>query len=96
VRYAGSGGSERARVAGHRKLKRVLLDAGLDDVTAERDVEALHDGRVLVLVSLSAVGADRVIELLDAFGVAAAVLGPRGRTRPRAVRRSTGIENVAV
>jgi hypothetical protein len=62
----GFGGREQARVAGHHKLKALLMDAGLDDATAERDVEALHDGRVLVLVSLAAVGAERVGELLDA------------------------------
>jgi hypothetical protein len=44
----------------------LLVQAGLDDATAERDVEALHEGRVLVLVSLDAVGAERVSELLDA------------------------------
>jgi hypothetical protein len=66
VVVTGFGGREQARVAGHHKLKQLLVDAGLDDATAERDVEALHDGRVLVLVSLAAVGADRVGELLDA------------------------------
>jgi hypothetical protein len=65
VVVTGFGGREHARVAGHHKLKQLLVDAGLDDATAERDVEALHDGRVLVLVSLAAVGADRVGELLD-------------------------------
>jgi hypothetical protein len=66
VVVTGFGGREHARVAGHRKLKQLLVDAGLDDMTADRDVEALHDGRVLVLVSLSAADADRVSELLDA------------------------------
>jgi hypothetical protein len=61
----GFGGREQARVAGHHKLKQLLVEAGLDDATAERDVEALHEGRVLVLVSLGAVGAERVGELLD-------------------------------
>ncbi len=61
----GFGGREQARVAGHHKLKELLVQAGLDDATAERDVEALHEGRVLVLVSLDAVGAERVSELLD-------------------------------
>jgi hypothetical protein len=61
----GFGGREEARVAGHHKLKQLLVEAGLDDATAERDVDALHEGRVLVLVSLGAVSAERVGELLD-------------------------------
>jgi hypothetical protein len=64
VVVTGFGGREQARVAGHHKLKQLLVEAGLDDATAERDVEALHDGRVLVLVSLTAVGEDRLVELL--------------------------------
>ena len=64
VVVTGFGGREQARVAGHQKLKQFLLDAGLDDATAQRDVDALHDGRVLVLVSLDAVGEARVVELL--------------------------------
>ena len=35
---------------GHRHLIRLLVDAGLDEDAAERDVQALHDGRALVLV----------------------------------------------
>jgi hypothetical protein len=59
-------GVERMRVTGHRKLVRLLTEAGLDEQAAARDVRALHAGRVLVLVD--AVGADpaRVGELLDA------------------------------
>jgi hypothetical protein len=60
------GGVEHARVAGHRKVKRLLTDAGLDDAAAERDVEALHAGRVLVLVQASEDDAARVGALLDA------------------------------
>jgi hypothetical protein len=67
--HAGSFGGATAAategVAGHHRLKQLLVQAGLDDATAERDVEALHEGRVLVLVSLDAVGAERVSELLD-------------------------------
>ena len=40
------------RVAGHRRVKQLLLDAGLDEATAERDVEALHMGRILVLAQV--------------------------------------------
>ena len=61
-----SNGEEQARVAGHGKLKSLLTGAGLDDVTAEADVHALHEGRVLVLVSLAAVSEDRATEVLDA------------------------------
>ena len=35
---------------GHRQLIRLLVDAGLDEEAAGRDVHALHDGRTLVLV----------------------------------------------
>jgi hypothetical protein len=59
-----SDGEEQVRVAGHHKLKSLLVDAGLDDSTAETDVRALHDGRVLVLVTLGAVSEERVRELL--------------------------------
>jgi hypothetical protein len=38
------------RVAGHRDLRGLLEGAGLDRDAAERDVAALHQGRVLVLV----------------------------------------------
>jgi hypothetical protein len=33
----------------HRRLKALLVEAGLEEQAARRDVEALHDGRVLVL-----------------------------------------------
>jgi hypothetical protein len=61
-----SDGREHSRVAGHQQLKKLLLDAGLDDDVAESDVRTLHDGRVLVLVTLGAVSEDRAAELLDA------------------------------
>ena len=35
---------------GHRHLVELLVDAGLDEDAAMRDVDALHDGRALVLV----------------------------------------------
>jgi hypothetical protein len=56
-------GREHIRVAGHRRLKRLLVDAGLEEHAAESDVRALHHGRVLVLVTTAAVSA---AELLDA------------------------------
>ena len=42
-------GVERMQVVGHRRITRLLTDAGLDEASAKRDVEALHSGRVLVL-----------------------------------------------
>ena len=54
-----SDGQEHSRVAGHRRLKALLMDAGLDDDAAESDVHALHSGRILVLVTLGAVSEDR-------------------------------------
>jgi hypothetical protein len=59
------GGVEHARYAGHAAVKMVLTDAGLDDASAERDVKALHSGRVLVLVTASDEQAGRVVELLE-------------------------------
>jgi hypothetical protein len=59
------GGVEHARVAGHRKVKKILTDAGLDQAAAERDVDALHAGRVLVLVEVPEGEAERVGALLD-------------------------------
>ena len=61
-----SDGREHSRVAGHHRLKKLLVDAGLEDAVAEADVRALHEGRVLVLVTLAAVSEDRVADLLDA------------------------------
>ena len=40
----------RTRIASHHNLRKMLVDAGLDEATAETDVAALHEGRVLVLV----------------------------------------------
>ena len=46
--YVGS--EEERRTASHRRVKRLLLEAGLDERAADADVTALHEGRVLVLV----------------------------------------------
>jgi hypothetical protein len=46
------GGVEEQHVTGHDKVRRLLLAAGLDKATAERDVEALHAGRVLVIADV--------------------------------------------
>ncbi len=42
-------GVPHVRIASHRDLKAMLVDAGLDAQAAAKDVAALHDGRVLVL-----------------------------------------------
>jgi hypothetical protein len=39
------------RVARHKRIKQLLLDAGLDEATADKDVEALHMGKILVLAT---------------------------------------------
>jgi hypothetical protein len=59
-------GREHVRVAGHRRLKRLLVDAGLEEHAAESDVRALHDGRVLVLVSSETMPASEAAGLIDA------------------------------
>ena len=43
-------GVKRTRIASHRRLKKILVDAGLDPAIATANVDALHAGRVLVLV----------------------------------------------
>jgi hypothetical protein len=57
-------GVERMHVTGHRRITRLLTDAGLDDATAKRDVDALHRGLVLVLVDVADNDAARVAALL--------------------------------
>jgi hypothetical protein len=42
-------GIKRVRIASHRDLERMLVDAGLSPEVAAADVDALHHGRVLVL-----------------------------------------------
>jgi hypothetical protein len=44
-------GVTQVRIASHHALERMLRDAGLDEPTAAADIEAVHRGRVLVLVS---------------------------------------------
>jgi hypothetical protein len=43
-------GVKRTRIASHRSLEKMLVDAGLDQAIAAANVGALHAGRVLVLV----------------------------------------------
>jgi hypothetical protein len=59
------GGVKRVGVASHRNLKRMLLEAGLDDAAATSDVDALHHGRILVLVQ-SAMALDEIAAVIDA------------------------------
>ena len=59
-------GVERMHVAGHRRVSKLLRDAGLDAETAARDLDALHRGRVVVLVDAADESdAARVGTLLD-------------------------------
>jgi hypothetical protein len=58
-------GVEWMRVMGHRRVTRLLTDAGLDEATAKRDVDALHRGRTLVLVDVAEDDADRVAAQLE-------------------------------
>jgi hypothetical protein len=44
------GGMREVRDIGHRRLRALLAEAGVDAEAADRDARALHEGRVLVLV----------------------------------------------
>jgi hypothetical protein len=57
-------GVERVRIASHHNLEKMLVDAGLDRATAKADVEALHRGRVLVLVQ-STIGVEEIAAAID-------------------------------
>jgi hypothetical protein len=56
---------KRVRIASHHNLEKLLIDAGLDKATARSDVEALHNGRILVLVR-SAMALDEIAAVIDA------------------------------
>ena len=43
-------GVKRTRIALHHRLRKILADAGLDEAAAAAEVDALHAGRVLVVV----------------------------------------------
>jgi hypothetical protein len=58
-------GVEHMHVTGNRHVKRLLEHAGLDEATAQRDVEALHNGEVLVLVMVADTDRERVSVLLE-------------------------------
>jgi len=61
-------GVARVLVAAHRGLARMLVEAGLDEAAAEADVRALHEGRILVLVSgtFERADAERVMDAVAA------------------------------
>ena len=43
-------GLRRTRIVSHHRVERILVDAGLDHASAQAHVDALHAGRVLVLL----------------------------------------------
>jgi hypothetical protein len=55
---------KRVRIASHHALEKMLIDAGLDETAAEADVQALHQGRVMVLVQ-SAMELDEIAAAID-------------------------------
>jgi len=60
------GGVEHAHIASHHEIERLLTEAGLDEATAKRDLEAVHAGRVLVLVEAPEGETGRVSQALGA------------------------------
>jgi hypothetical protein len=66
------GDAERARITGLRGARRVLRRAALDDDDAvDRAVGELHQGRAILLVDLSEVGASEADARLEKLGRAA-------------------------
>jgi hypothetical protein len=59
-------GVERMHAIGTASVLRLLRGAGLDATTAQRDLDAMHSGRVLLLVEHADGDAARVEQLLDA------------------------------
>ena len=60
-----SNGVARVDVTPHRNLRKALVEAGLDETTADTDISALHHGRVLVLVQTSTSSLQEVAAALD-------------------------------
>ncbi|HYI20594.1 MAG TPA: hypothetical protein VD836_17900 [Solirubrobacteraceae bacterium] len=58
-------GVARVDVTTHRDLRKSLVEAGLDEPTADADIKALHQGRVLVLVQTGALSHDDLVTALD-------------------------------
>ena len=59
-------GVARVDVTTHRNLRSALMEAGLDEATADADIKALHQGRVLVLVQTGTRSEADVAAALDA------------------------------
>ena len=58
-------GVARVNVTTHRDLRKSLVEAGLDEPTADADIKALHQGRVLVLVQTATRSQDDLATTLD-------------------------------
>ena len=58
-------GVARVDVTTHRDLRRSLVEAGLDEPTADADIKALHQGRVLVLVQTTSLSQADLVTALD-------------------------------
>lgn len=58
-------GAARVDVTTHRDLRKSLVEAGLDEPTADADIKALHQGRVLVLVQTDGLSRDDLVNALD-------------------------------
>jgi len=58
------GGVQHAHIGGDREIERLLTEAGLDQATAKAELEAMHAGRVLVLVEAPDSETGRVLEAL--------------------------------
>ena len=59
-------GVARVDVTTHRDLRKSLVEAGLDEPTADADIKALHQGRVLVLVQTGALSQEDLVTALEA------------------------------
>jgi len=57
-------GVKRTRIASHRRLKKLLVDAGLPPALAVANVDALHAGRVLVMAQSDS-APDDITAVLD-------------------------------
>src|SRR3954470_23281198 len=56
------GGVAHAGVGGDKRLERMLIAAGLDPAAAAADAQALHGGRVLVLVTGAGLAAKAALD----------------------------------
>jgi hypothetical protein len=59
------GGVEQAHLTGPDEVKELLTEAGLDEAAVKRDLDAVHAGRVLVLVESSEGEVERVRTVLE-------------------------------